>query len=112
VATAIDNLWPILPRQRSLVAFIFGLIHGFGFAGAMLDLELARTNLAVSLIGFNLGVELGQLLLVLLLLPILYSMRSTWIYARLALNTGSLAITAVAIGWLIERSLKLEFMPF
>ena len=112
VATALDNLIPFLPRRRWQVAFIFGLLHGLGFASVLLDLGLPTTSLAISLFGFNLGVEIGQLLLVLAVVPLAYVARSTRAYRPLAIGLGSFAIAFVASGWLIERAFKFEFMPF
>jgi hypothetical protein len=110
--TALDNLWPFLPRRRWLVAFVFGLLHGFGFASVLIDLKLPASALALSLFGFNIGVELGQLILVAILVPLAYVSRSSWGYSRVALRTGSVAIAAVSLGWLLERSLNLQLMPF
>jgi HupE / UreJ protein len=110
--TAVDNLWPFLPRKRWLVAFAFGLLHGFGFASVLLDLQLPTSTLFVSLLGFNVGVEIGQLILVAVLVPLAYVSRTSWGYSRLALQTGSAVIAAVSLGWLIERSLNLQLMPF
>ena len=112
VATALDNLIPYLPRRRWQVAFAFGLLHGFGFASVLLDLGLPTSSLAISLFGFNLGVEIGQLLLVLAVVPLAYVARSTRAYRPLAIGLGSFAIAFVASGWLIERAFKFEFMPF
>ena len=112
VLTAIDNVLPFLPRKRWLVAFAFGLIHGFGFAGVLQELDLPRVDLALSLIGFNIGVEIGQLVLVCALVPLAYTLRARNAYARVAVGGGSFVIAMVAGGWLLERSLLLEFMPF
>ena len=112
VATALDNLVAFLPRRRWQVAFVFGLLHGLGFASVLLDLGLPTSSLAISLFGFNLGVEIGQLLLVLAVVPLAYVARSTRIYRPLAIGLGSIAIVFVASGWFIERAFKLEFMPF
>ncbi len=112
VATALDNLIPFLPRRRWQVAFAFGLLHGLGFASVLLDLGLPTSSLAISLFGFNLGVEIGQLLLVLAVVPLAYVARSTRAYRPLAIGLGSFAIVFVASGWLIERAFKFEFMPF
>lgn len=110
--TALDNLRPFLPRRRWIVAFAFGLLHGFGFASVLLDLKLPAGSLLLSLLGFNLGVELGQLILVALLVPLAYWSRRSTGYRRLVLQSGSLAIAAVSLGWLLERSLNLQMMPF
>jgi hypothetical protein len=116
VITAVDNVVPCFPsalqQRRWLIAFVFGLIHGFGFATVLQDLNLPRSDLAFSLVGFNVGVELGQLALVVVLLPIIYALRSWSAYTRIVVAGGSLAICTVASGWLLERALHLEFMPF
>ncbi|MBI3714937.1 MAG: HupE/UreJ family protein [Betaproteobacteria bacterium] len=112
VATAVDNLWPFLPARRWLIAFAFGLVHGFGFATVLLDLDLSRTGLAVSLFGFNLGVEIGQLMLVMLVVPLAYLARERRAYPHLVVGAGSSLIAVVALGWLVERSFRLQFMPF
>jgi len=112
LATALDNLWPFLPRKRWLVAFSFGLIHGFGFASVLADLNLPNSSLLLSLLGFNIGVEVGQLALVAILIPLAYFTRTTRAYPRVALQAGSVAIAAVSLGWLLERSLNLQLMPF
>ncbi|MBL8296799.1 MAG: HupE/UreJ family protein [Rhodanobacteraceae bacterium] len=110
--TAVDNLWPFLPARRWIVAFAFGLIHGFGFASVLSDLELPRSALALSLLGFNLGVELGQLVAVAVLIPLIYTLRATPVYRPLLLRGGSIAIALLAAGWLVERSFDLKLMPF
>lgn len=112
VLTAIDNLVPFLPRKRWRVAFAFGLLHGLGFASVLLDLGLPPDALAVSLFGFNVGVEIGQLALVVLLLPLTYALRGQPAYPRLAVGAGSALIACVALGWVVERALSLPFMPF
>jgi hypothetical protein len=110
--TALDNVWPILPRRRWQVAFAFGLLHGFGFASVLADLDLPPSALALSLFGFNVGVEIGQLVLVLLLVPLVYLLRDTRAYPRLGMTAASAVIALFAGGWLIERSLDLKLMPF
>ncbi|MEO7255521.1 MAG: HupE/UreJ family protein [Casimicrobium sp.] len=112
LATALDNIWPFLPRKRWLVAFSFGLIHGFGFASVLADLNLPNSSLVLSLFGFNIGVEIGQLILVALVIPLAYLTRRSTAYPRFALRTGSVVIAAVSLGWLLERSLNLQLMPF
>ena len=110
--TALDNLWPFLPGRRWVVAFVFGLLHGFGFASVLIDLKLPASSLVLSLFGFNVGVELGQLLIVVLLVPLAYASRFSWSYSAVALKAGSVVIAAVSFGWLLERSLNLQLMPF
>ena len=104
LVAAVDNLWPILRGPRWVVVFVFGLVHGFGFAGAMQDLGLSAGDLAWPLLGFNLGVELGQLMLVVLVLPLACALRRTTFYRMGVVLPGSAAIAGMALVWLIERS--------
>src|SRR5581483_5119527 len=77
---AANNLWPLTRERGWIVAFAFGLIHGFGFANALSDLGLSHGGLALTLVGFNLGVELGQLAIVAAFLPAAFALRRTWLY--------------------------------
>ena len=106
VLAALNNLRPVVAHGRSVAAFVFGLVHGFGFAGALADLGLPSGALALSLAGFNIGVELGQLAIVAVFLPPAYMARATRGYA-LVLRGGSAVIAAVAAVWLAERALDL-----
>ena len=104
VLAALNNVFPVVAHGRWAAAFGFGLLHGFGFAGALADLGLPAGSLALSLAGFNLGVEAGQLAIVALFVPVAFALRATWAYRRLALGGGSLAIAALASAWLVERA--------
>ena len=103
VLAALNNLRPVFERSRAAVAFAFGLIHGFGFASVLLDLGLPKTALLLSLVGFNVGVEVGQLAIVAVFLPLAFAARRTVAYRRVVLLGGSMAITLVALVWLFER---------
>jgi hypothetical protein len=105
---ALNNVFPLLERRLWMVAFFFGLIHGFGFASVLRDLGLPRDNLLAALVSFNLGVEAGQLAIVAALLPLAFALRQTWLYRRLTLSAGSLVIVAVAGVWLFERAFELR----
>ncbi len=111
VFAGISNLYPTLAQRRWLVAFLFGLIHGFGFASVLSDLGLPMGSLALSLVSFNLGVEVGQLAIVAIFLPLAYGLRNSWTYQRLVLVSGSLGIAALALAWLIERALDFKLLP-
>ena len=104
VLAALNNLHPVVANGRWIAAFAFGLLHGFGFAGALHDLGQPASSLALSLFGFNLGVEAGQFAIVAVFLPLAYALRSTWAYRRMLFAGGSLAIAAVASVWLVERA--------
>jgi hypothetical protein len=109
---ALNNVWPVMPGPRWAAAFLFGLVHGFGFAGVLADLGLPRGALAASLSGFNLGVELGQLAIVAVVLPPAFALRATRAYRRVLLPAGSLAIAVVAFVWLGERAFGLPALTF
>ncbi|MGZ8230426.1 MAG: HupE/UreJ family protein [Burkholderiales bacterium] len=105
---ALNNIWPVVYGRRWIVAFGFGLIHGFGFASVLAELGLPRDTLLTALVGFNLGVEAGQLVVVAAFLPFAYSMRRTVLYRRVILLGGSAMIAAVAAGWMAERWFDLK----
>jgi len=105
VLAALNNVFPVVKDGRWIAAFGFGLLHGFGFAGALHDLGLPAGSLALSLAGFNLGVEAGQLAIVVLFLPLAFALRSTWAYRRVVFAGGSAVIALVASVWFVERAL-------
>ena len=108
VAAALNNLRPLVQGRRWLVAFGFGLIHGFGFASVLTDLGLPRDALLLALVGFNVGVELGQLAIISAFLPVAFALRRHWIYRRVIFVGGSAAIAVVATIWLVERAFDLK----
>ena len=75
VLAALNNVCPVVYGGRWIIAFCFGLIHGFGFASVLTDLGLPQDSLLLALVAFNLGVELGQLAIVAVFLPIAYALR-------------------------------------
>jgi len=91
---------------RAAVAFVFGLVHGFGFAGVLLEAELPTARLARALFGFNAGVELGQVAAVLALWPLLQASARYRHGAlhRAVIDYGSAAILAVGVFWFVRRS--------
>jgi hypothetical protein len=108
---ALNNVLPVARGRRWAAAFLFGLVHGFGFASVLADLGLRPGALAASLVGFNCGVEIGQLAIVAAFLPLAYLVRSTWFYRRVVLVGGSGAIMLVAALWLGERLFDLKLLP-
>ena len=109
---AVNNLRVFLPGRGWQVAMVFGLVHGFGFANALAELGLKRERLLITLAGFNLGVETGQLAIVALFLPLAFALRKKNFYTTLILRMGSVVITLVALTWLAERVLDFKFLPF
>ena len=112
VLAALNNVWPVFHGRRWTVAFAFGLIHGFGFASVLADLGLPREALALALVGFNLGVEAGQLAIVAVFLPVAYALRRTVLYRQGVRIAGSLLIAALAGVWFAERAFNLKLLPF
>jgi hypothetical protein len=110
LVAALNNLRPVVQSRRWAVAFGFGLIHGFGFASVLAELGLPNDALLLALVGFNLGVELGQLAIVALFLPLAYSLRRGAFYRRVVMAAGSLAIAGVAAIWLLERAFGLSLL--
>jgi hydrogenase/urease accessory protein HupE len=105
VWVALENLFAAEPdRRRWIFSFGFGLVHGLGFASALGELGLKGTALVRGLVGFNLGVEIGQLLFVAVFLPALMWLsrgRGGWLTPRIA----SLAVAAIGTYWLVDRIL-------
>jgi len=109
---ALNNIFALFPDFGWVIAFSFGFIHGFGFANVLSVLGLLRGNLAVALIGFNLGVELGQLAIVAVFLPLAYKLRTLPLCRAGVFKAGSLFITALAGIWAWERMFDLKLLPF
>lgn len=110
VFAAMNNIRPLVGEGRWRLTFVFGLVHGFGFAGALKDLGLDGAHLATSLLGFNLGVELGQLVIVALFLPLAWQLRQSRFYQRGLLVGGSALIALLAGLWLVERAFDLRLL--
>lgn len=107
VLAALNNLYPLVRIRTWRVAFFLGLIHGFGFAGVLGELGLPTQALVLALASFNLGVETGQLAIVLVVLPVAYGLRGTAFYRHGVLRGGSLVTALIAGIWLLERSLAI-----
>jgi hypothetical protein len=104
IIAALNNFYPVVTRRLWLVALAFGLAHGFGFASVLADLGLPRDARLISLVAFNVGVELGQLAVVAAALPLVYSLCRWRHYPRAVLQGGSLAIVSIASLWFIQRA--------
>ena len=101
-----ENLWALRARHetqalahRWMITFAFGLVHGFGFASVLRDLHLPRGTLAVSLVSFNFGVELGQICIVAIAWPVVRRLRRGEAVPRLL----SGVICALGAVWLVQR---------
>jgi hypothetical protein len=104
IVAALNNIYPRVTEGRWRIAFAFGLLHGFGFASVLSDMGLPQGARLVALVAFNLGVEVGQLAVVLAVMPIAYLLRATALYRRALMPWGSSAIAALALVWLVQRA--------
>ena len=107
VLAALNNLRGTVDRRRWVMAFVFGLVHGFGFASVLADLGLPQGALALALVGFNVGVELGQLAIVAVFLPLAFALRTTGFYRVGVLRFGSLLVALLALWWFVQRAFDL-----
>lgn len=101
---AFNNLVPMLRVRAIYLAFVFGLIHGFGFANVLVDLPLATSARVLALLSFNVGIELGQLVFIALIFPIALLLRRTRFYKLAIFYLGSLISVAIALWWFFERA--------
>ena len=112
ILAALDNVWPVFPVRRVVVTFFFGLIHGFGFAGVLAELNLPTTRFAWALLQFNLGLEVGQLMIVVVVTGALFLARRTREYPAFVIRGGSYAAILVGVLWLIERTANVSLLGF
>lgn len=108
VLAAFNNIYPVLCERLWIAVFAFGLLHGLGFASVLMDLLPAGSSVLSALIGFNLGVEFGQVVVVGVFFPVAYVLRKTWFYQVIVLRAGSLSIAIIASVWLAQRALDVE----
>ena len=113
ILAALDNVLPIFPVRRVVVTFFFGLIHGFGFANVLAELNLPRAAFAWALLQFNVGLEArpaadrrgrddGTL----------FTLRRWRGYPRAVIGAGSVVAIVIGLLWLIERTANVSLMPF
>jgi hypothetical protein len=112
VLAALDNLRPVFPVRRVVVTFCFGLVHGFGFASVLSELDLPTARFAWALLQFNLGLETGQLLIVVAVTTLLFVVRTLPRYPAWAIRGGSAAAIVVGVLWLVERTANVSILGF
>jgi hypothetical protein len=111
IVAALNNIFPLIEGRRWAVAGGFGLLHGFGFATVLGDLGLPPGAMTIALFGFNIGVEIGQLAIVSLFLPLAWVLRGTPAYRLAGVTGGSWLIAGLASVWLVERALDVSLLP-
>ena len=103
---AFHNIRPIFKRDW-MIAFLFGLFHGFGFASVLGEVGLSGDYMVLSLLGFNVGVEVGQIMIIALIFPILYLIRNLKIYPKILIY-GSVVLIFIALYWFTERAFDID----
>jgi hypothetical protein len=111
LVAAIHVLRPLIPRGEPLIAVTFGLVHGLAFAALLGDLNLRSAALVFTLFGFNVGIELTQLLVVALMMPSLYVLSRTDAYTWVRIGGGVLGIV-LSGSWLLQRTSLTPTDPF
>lgn len=102
---AFENLMPRYALSRRwLISFLFGLVHGFGFSSVLKEIGLPKGGELLALLNFNLGVEAGQIVAVLLVLPLLAWLKTTR-WEQPAVRTVSFAVLLVGLGLFVDRAL-------
>jgi len=103
VYIAVENFFVQESDQRWLISFAFGLMHGFGFANVLRELGLPPRGLIASLLSFNVGVEIGQLVIVLLTFPcVLFVLKTRW--RKQFIYATSTCILIFGAAWFVERA--------
>ena len=105
---AMDIVVPVFRGRVWLVVFGFGLFHGFGFASVLGTMGIPGKYMALSLLGFNLGVEIGQIAIIAIAFPILFWMRRIKWYAYPFVQVGAAAFIFVSLYWFIERAFEVD----
>jgi hydrogenase/urease accessory protein HupE len=95
--TSLTTTWPWI------VAFVFGLLHGFGFAGALVEVGLPRGDIPLALVSFNLGVEIGQLMFIAAILVVVTAIKQFFAIPRQAVIASAYGIGTIAAFWSVER---------
>lgn len=104
---AFHNIKPIIKSREWIIAFAFGLFHGFGFASVLGEKGLSGDYMILSLLGFNVGVELGQVLIICMIFPVLYLIRKLKLYPAI-IKYGSMALIFIALYWFVERAFEVD----
>ncbi len=105
---AADILVPIFRGRIWLVVLGFGLFHGFGFAGALGEMGVFGEHVWLPLLAFNLGVEIGQVVIVAIIFPILYLLRNLALYRKLVMPAGAVFLILISLVWVTERSTDID----
>ncbi len=101
---AMDIIFPIGRRKFAWVVFVFGLFHGFGFANVLAHTGVLDEHMALSLFGFNLGLVIGQVVLICFLLPHIYLVRNSAFYSNVLMRYGAVLLILLGMIWTVDRA--------
>lgn len=104
---AFHNIIPIFKSRDWIIAFLFGLFHGFGFASVLADLGIRGEFVTMTLFGFNLGVEIGQLVIIAMIFPVLYFIRKQKLYPQFLVYL-SIILIVISLYWFVERAFDIN----
>lgn len=104
---AMHNITPLVKGREWIIAFGFGLFHGFGFASVLGEIGLRGEYMTLSLLGFNIGVEVGQAVIICLIFPVLFLLRKTQFYKHILIY-GSIVLILIALTWFTARIMGIE----
>ncbi|MBF9030986.1 HupE/UreJ family protein [Rhodobacterales bacterium HKCCE3408] len=104
VVVAVMNMFPRTHAYTIAVVLIFGLFHGFGFANVLAPLGVQPSAKVIGLAAFNIGVEIGQVAIVVVLFPLLFALRRLSVYPFVAIRMASVVFILLATVWFVERS--------
>jgi len=104
---AFHNIYPLVQGREWIIAFVFGLFHGFGFASVLGDIGLTGEFMTLSLLGFNIGVEIGQIIIICILFPILFFLGRKKVYKPI-LVYGSMFLVIISVSWFLDRSMGIN----
>ncbi len=108
IVVGVENAITAVPRHRLLTALAFGLVHGFGFASVLAETELPRRGQTFALVGFNVGIELAQLAIVLVAFPLFAGLSRRTHYDKFVVRPSSAILVLVGAVWLVDRAFALE----
>lgn len=105
---ALDVIFPVFRGRIWMVVFAFGLFHGFGFASVLGEMGIGSRYLALTLFGFNVGVEIGQVVIIAAVFPVLFLIRRFKWYPFPVVQAGALALMFVSLYWFTERAFEVD----
>lgn len=104
----VDIFYPIFRRRLWLILFLLGLFHGFALANALIELGATSQKTVLSVFGFNLGLEIGQLMIIAVILPVIYWLRNQRFYLSFVIRVGAVLLGAISLYWFIERAFNVN----